>query len=249
MSWGTRRRNTIIFLVIVVLIIPIMVGGFLLFYEAPNCFDGKKNADETGIDCGGGCELVCTQETLDPVIVWERFFEVSPGIYNVVAYIENKNPKAGVNNAPYIFKLFNKDDVLIASKTGSVNLKPKDTIPIIENRLNTIKQIPNRISFEFTNDLIFEKQDAQVPSIVVKDENYFIDSFPKVTAELQNITLKDVKDIDVVVLLFDVFDNVVATSSTFVESIPAEKIKDITFTWPISFDEDVSRIEIIPLYE
>ena len=249
MSWGTSRRNTVIFLVIVVLIIPVIVGGFLIIYQKPNCFDGRQNSDETGIDCGGSCELVCTQETLDPVVEWERFFQVNEGVYNVVAYVENQNPNAGSRNVPYIFKLFNRDGVLIEQRNGSTRIRPKSVVPIIENGLRTLKQVPTRVSFEFSEDIIFEKENPQELSLIVKDEDFFIDNSPKVSATLQNITLESVEDISVIVLLFDTFDNVVATSSTFVEEVSAEGSKDVTFTWPNSLKEEVSRIEVIPIYE
>jgi len=249
MSWGTRRRNTIIFLVVIVLIIPVIVGAFLFFYKPPSCFDGKQNADEVGVDCGGSCELLCTVQTFPPTVVWERFFEVSPGVYNVVAYVENQNSNAGINNAQYSFKLFNRDNVLIGERKGSVSLDPKSILPIIENSLITLKQVPERVSFDFTSDLVFEKKEAKSPSLIVKDEDYFVDNFPKVSAKIQNITLKPVFDIKIVVLLYDVFDNVVGSSNTFLEVVNGEDSRDITFTWPNSFKEEVTRIEIFPIYE
>lgn len=249
MSWGTRRRNTIVFLVIAILIIPIIVSGFLFFYEEPNCFDGIQNGYETGVDCGGTCELLCTEQTLEPTVLWERFFKVKDGIYNVASYIENPNLSAGVISAPYIFKLYNRDGVLIAQREGTARLKPKSVLPILESNLQTQKQIPARVTFEFKNDLVFEKETPQPFTLLVKDENYFVDNFPKVTAQIQNISLEKVNDIQVIVLLYDVFDNVIGSSSTFIEILREEEVKDITFTWPEEFKEEVSRIEIVPIYE
>jgi hypothetical protein len=249
MSWGTRRRNTIIFIVILILIIPVIVGTFFVFYEEPNCFDGKQNGYEAGVDCGGNCELLCTSETLDPTVVWERFFEVKEGVYNVVAYVENPNPSAGVLNAPYEFKLFNREGVMIADKKGVARLRPKSVLPILESGLKTLRQVPERVSFEFTSDLVFEKETPAPLNLIVKDENYFVDNFPKVSAKIQNINFERISNISVIVLLYDVFDNVVGSSSTFIDSLGGEETKDVTFTWPQEFDEEVSRIEIVPIYE
>lgn len=249
MSWGTKRRNTVIFLVVLVFVIPIIVVGFLTFYNPPTCFDNKQNGDETGIDCGGSCELLCTNETLNPTIVWERYFEVSSGVYNVIAYVENQNASAGVMRAPYKFTLYNRDGVEIAKREGIARIYPKSIVPIIENNLQTFKQIPDRVKFEFSSELIFEKENPVPPALIIKNENYFVDNNPKVTAEVQNITLDTVNDIKIIVLLYDVFDNVIATSSTFIETLPSESLKNITFTWPNNFREEVSRIEIVPIYE
>ena len=85
--------------------------------------------------------------------------------------------------------------------------------------------------------------------MIIKDERFFVDNVPKVTAKIQNITLETLEDIQVTVLLYDVFDNVIGISSTFVEKIGPEGVREITFTWPSDFREEVSRIEIVPIYE
>jgi hypothetical protein len=249
MSWGTRRRNTIIFIVVLVVILPAMIGGFLFFYDPPNCFDGKKNGSETGVDCGGSCELLCTEQTKMPVVVWERFFRVSPGVYNVVAYVENQNPSAGVMYAPYIFQIFNQDNVLIGEREGSTRLYANSIMPVIETNINTFKQVPFRVSFQWTNDLVFEKEPPVPVELVIQDERYFVDNIPKVTAKVKNITLKNIDEIRLIVLLYDTFNNVIGSSSTVIEELKGEESKDITFTWPIPFAEEVSRIEIVPIYE
>ena len=73
-----------------------------------------------------------------------------------------------------------------------------------------------------------------------QDERFLIDQIPKVKATLQNISLDSVVRIKVVVLLFDVFDNVIGSSSTVVDKIDGESSKDIVFTWPNNFKEEIS---------
>lgn len=253
MSWGTRRRNTVIFIVIIFLLIPVVFGAFSFFYEKPTCFDGKINGGEAGVDCGGPCELLCTNETLEPIVVWERFFRVEEGLYNVVAYVENQNANAGVKTARYNFELFNEEGVLIANKKGVARLYPKSVIPIIESGLRTGKQIPTRVSFEFETSLIFEKEEPINPVLIIKDENYFEDpdvpGISKVKAEIENISLESVFNVKFVVMIYDVFNNVIATSSTFVDRIDGEESREIVFTWPTTFREEISRIEIVPVYD
>lgn len=253
MSWGTRRRNNIIFFVFLILIIPIVVGAFLIFYEKPTCFDGKKNGNEKGIDCGGSCVLLCTEDTLPPIVVWERYFKISEGNYNVATYIENQNPSAGAKEAKYIFELFNKEGVQIAEREGRVRLLPKSITPIIESGLFTGKQDVERMRFRFLEDVLFEKEEPIDPVLIIKNDRYYIDESlaggPRVTASVQNISLNTVKNIEIVVLLYDIFDNVAGSSSTFIDEIKAEETKDISFTWPDKFVETDLRPEIIPIYD
>lgn len=250
MSWGTKRRNLVLSTLFLLVIIPVAFIAFLLFYNPPSCFDMKQNGGESGIDCGGSCQLVCTSQAFDPVIIWERYFRVDEGIYNVLAYVENPNPTAEIIQASYIFKLFNEENVLIAEKPGTITLGPKSVRPIIETGLQTGRQVPTRVSFEFTSQFVFEKKDPKDALVIVKNELIENEqTSPRVKAAIQNISLQPLRDIDVIVIVYDVFDNVLGTSSTFVQSLGAEESQDIVFTWPEPFNEDVIRIEVIPVYD
>lgn len=250
MSWGTSRRNSILFVLFLFIFIPVGVIAFLIFYHPPTCFDGLQNGDETGLDCGGSCQLLCTNQVVKPVVLWERQFRVTNGIYNLLAYVENPNPTAYVRNAQYIFKIYNGENILIGEKRGTVSIAPKSVRPIIENNIQTFEQVPTRTTFEFLGDLVYEQTGPEDSLIVIKDE--FIENEstkPRIKAKIQNLSLKNIQNIDVVVLIYDVFDNVLGSSSTFVNELNSEEIQDIVFTWPESFPDEVARIEIIPLYD
>lgn len=250
MSWGTKRRNLVLSILFLFIIIPVSFIAFILLYEPPSCFDTKQNGGETGVDCGGSCQLVCTSQAFDPVVLWERYFRVDEGIYNVLAYVENPNPTAEIVQASYVFKLFNEENVLIAEKPGIITLAPKSVRPIIETGLQTAKQVPTRVTFDFTSQFVFEKKDPKDALVIVKNEVIENErTSPRVKAAVQNISLQILNDIDVIVVVYDVFDNVLGTSSTFVPRLGAEESQDIVFTWPQPFAEDVVRIEVIPVYD
>ena len=57
-------------------VVAIIAGYFVytvLFKVDPTCFDGKKNQDERGIDCGGVCALVCLADAKTVVPIWSRY--------------------------------------------------------------------------------------------------------------------------------------------------------------------------------
>ena len=250
MSWGTSRRNTILFILFIFVAIPVGVVGFILFYEEPNCFDNKQNGSETGVDCGGTCQLLCTVQQTPPVILWERAFRVTDGVYNLLAYVENPNTNAYLKNASYNFKMYNEQNVLIGEKSGVISIAPKSARPILQNNIQTFEQVPMRVEFAFTSDLVFEQASPKDSIILIKDELIENEkTSPRVKANIQNISLKEIQHIDVVVLLYDVFDNVIATSNTYVDRLEPEATRDIVFTWPQAFTEEVSRIELIPIYD
>lgn len=250
MSWGTRRRNTIIAIFILIIAIPSSIILFNIYYEPANCFDGKQNGDEQEVDCGGSCELLCQELIIEPTVLWRRFFQVSPGIYNVVAMIENQNPNAGVPNAQYVFKLYDNNNVLLYERKGSVELKPKEVLPIIENTLFTNKLSASRVSFEFTNEFIYERDVPRDQVLVIKDERLTeTESTPRIDAMIQNIDLRPVEDITVVVVVYDNDGNAMAVSSTVIDFLEKDQQQPAVFTWPQPFESEVASIEIIPLYD
>jgi hypothetical protein len=170
MSWGTRRRNTII---TIFFLIVFSVIGYLLYdalYEPPNCFDGKWNGDELGIDCGGSCELMCEFQVLNPIINWTRLFQVSPGVYNVLAYVENPNANAGIPQISYRFRVFDEENVLLQERRGSTEILPKSIIPILENTLPVGQLDANRVVFEFTEPFVWYKQTVKENLIVFQEQ-------------------------------------------------------------------------------
>ncbi len=250
MSWGTKRRNTVLFTLFLFIGIPITAISFWLFYKPPTCFDLKLNGKEEGIDCGGTCQLLCTNQVTEPVVLWERYFRLTDGAYNLLAYIENPNPSAYVRDAHYIFKIYNEDGVLIGEKKGVTSIAPKSVRPVIENNISTFEQVPTRVSFEFEGELVYEQTDPKDAIVIIKDEIIENEeNSPRIKAKIQNISLKTLQDIDVIVLTYDVFDNVLGTSSTFVDRLNPEEVRDIVFTWPQAFSEEVARIELIPIYD
>ncbi len=250
MSWGTKRRNTIItifFLIVATLI------GFLLYdalYEPPNCFDGKWNGDEVNIDCGGGCELMCQSQVLNPVINWTRIFQVSPGVYNVLAYVENQNPNAGIEKISYKFKVFDDENVLLQERNGSTAITPKSVIPILENTLPVGKLNATRVTFEFSEPLVWHKQEVKENFIVIQDEQISrLDDSPRIRAIVNNTGIKTIKNLKVIAIVYDMNNNAMASSQTVLKEVPKNTNMEIFFAWPKSFESELSRFELIPLYD
>lgn len=250
MSWGTRRRNFILLIVFILIAIPSGIFLFNTFYEAPTCFDAKQNGDETGVDCGGSCELVCEQVARDAVVLWNRFFAISPGNYNVIAMIENPNLDAGAENVPYRFRLYDKDSILLTEREGIANIPPRATFPIVEIGLPTGKLTPQRIDFEFTGEFDWNKKEPADPVLVIRDQKILNeDTEPRINALMQNISIRTIQDIDVVVVVYDNRGNAIGSSGTFIQRIDKDQLVNLTFTWSQPFERDVAKIEIIPLYE
>jgi uncharacterized protein YcfL len=248
-SWGTRRRNLIITIFILIVSFSILTIGFFVFYRAPTCFDNKKNGYETGVDCGGNCELLCTINTKEPVVHWQRYFKLTDGVYNVVAYIENQNASAGASDVEYEFALYDRLGIIIAEREGVIDIRPNQVTPVIENNLNTGELDAARVSFNFGEIQWFEQEPLDNLVSIRKQELLNVDGLPRVTATVNNNTNSVLNNVKFVVILYDREDNALATSNTLVRRIERDDSQNIVFTWPINFDSEPTRFEIIPIYD
>ena len=250
MSWGTRRRNTIVTIFVFIVLVISGIYAFDALYEPPNCFDGKHNGNEVGVDCGGSCVILFSSQVIDPIVRWTRLFEVSPGIYNVLAYVENQNPTGELKNVEYRFRIFDENNALLRERKGEIGIPPKTIVPIIENSLVAGKLDASRISFDFVGDLVWTRGELDEPVIIIQDEEILnVEDEPRIIATLSNTDIVPVTNLRVVAIVYNKDDNAIASSNTILERVPAGGNAQVFFTWPKPFSDEISRFEIIPLYE
>ncbi len=130
MSWSSRRRS--LYFLIFFIAVAAIAGGILysFFYEAPTCTDGIQNGMEEGVDCGGGCPIICSFSAAEPIVHFSRLFEIIPGVYTVVALVENPNPSVAAYDLPYTFKLRGTDSILVKEEKGVMYLPAKGVVPV-----------------------------------------------------------------------------------------------------------------------
>jgi len=253
MTWAFKRQ--LFFIGIIVL----FFAGLLFLIISPrlnkvsSCTDGLQNGDETGVDCGGSCSLVCYFEA-DPLsVLWARTFQVIPGRYNAVAYIENHNKNAAVQKIRYKFRFSDKDNIYIGKREGETFIPPSGKFAIFEAGIGVGNSIPVYTSFEFTEEPVWrdvvEDKINQLKLLIsdVKLENQ--NTRPRLSAKLKNNSLLFVPEVDVIVLLYDEKGNAVSASRTYLEDLGGEEVRDINFTWPEPILGNVFVREIIPLYD
>ncbi|MCW9054873.1 MAG: FxLYD domain-containing protein [Candidatus Pacebacteria bacterium] len=247
MSWAAKRRAIYLGGVTLFLFVVVGVPVFLLWYEQPTCFDGVQNQGELSIDRGGPCALLHESQVQPEVVLWARSFEVIPGVYNAVAYVSNPNFSAGVVAAPYSFKLFDAENILVAERKGVTYVIPNAITSVFEGGVATGNRVPARTFFEFLSPLEWERVDSPVKGLAVGDRELTEEtSAPRITAEIKNNSFSDIHNIEVVATVFDEQDTAIASSRTAIESLQQQSSQIVVFTWPRPFTGVVSRIEIVP---
>ncbi len=247
MSWAAKRKLIYLLIVVGVLAAFSAVPLWRVFNKPPTCFDGKQNQGERGVDCGGSCSLACKEDVSPLVVEWSRAFKVEDGVYDIVAFIENQNSNYGVKKAIYHFKIYDKDNILIAEKFGKTYVKEREKFAVFEGGIKTGKRVPQRVFFEFDPEMSWEKISTKPLGVSTKDKSIAdIDSKPRLNATIVNESFSAIKNMDIVAVLYDINDNAVSVSSTIVSFLDKNSSKEVAFTWQEPFLVNPSRIDIIP---
>lgn len=243
--WATNRK--LMYLSGVAGFFAVVVGIPLYFIldKPPTCFDGKLNQNERGVDCGGACMLVCRQDSSPVSVLWSRTFQVSNSVFNSVAYIENPNADAIAFNIPYVFRVFDGQNILITERTGVTNIIDNGIVPIFEGAIDMGWRKPVRTFFEFTREPVWIKK-PKLPRLVTSTRDIQnADTAPRLEAEINNMEVYEVRNIEVVATIFDAKENAIAVSRTIVPILAGQSSKKLIFTWPRPFEQTASRIEVI----
>lgn len=243
MTWGSRRKA--LYMTVAGLALLILGGsiGYAIFSKEPTCSDGVRNGTERGVDCGGGCALLCKEETREPVVLWTRSFEIAPGIYTAAAYIRNGNAKAKAPDARYVFRLFDDKNILVAERRGKVTIAAQETVPVIETNIATGNRIPVRTFFEFSEDLSWEREERGLALRVV--DEVLSEQEGRFEARILNDAREAAHNLIVPVVLFDEDGNAHAASKSELSGIPGGASERIVFTWPLTL-ASTTRTEVIP---
>jgi len=250
MGWATKKRAIYLTGILIVLAIIVSIPVYFQLTKVPNCFDGKQNGSETGIDLGGSCDALNPFDLSNMLIHWSRPFKVVSGVYDSVAYVENPNFKSGIPEIIYKFKLYDENNILIVEKYGKTFVGPNEQFAIFEGGLKTGDRIPKRVFFEFAPDVDWQKielPERDIPQLSVRNQEVTnLDIRPRLNATIVNNASFSVKDIDVVAILYGADDNAIAVSATTIEKIEQYGTKDISFTWQEPFSVTPVRIDVIP---
>lgn len=243
-AWALKRRFQyqvgVGIFILSILGIVLAIG----LIKPPTCFDGKQNQDEKGVDCAGTCSLRCSFEVQKLTTKWAQAFEVSPGYYNAIAYIENFNLDSYAQSVPYTFLLYDAEGRLILERAGEVNINGEPIVPVFAGGLATgslkpvivrleVPALPAwyRMREEYTTRI---EQQRYIPSATVQE----------IQAELVSVEVIPLSNIEVFAVVYDLEKNAMAASKTLVPFLGPQAKAQLTFTWPQPFPSELGRVEL-----
>ncbi len=248
-TWSERRKRNIMVLLIGALIILVGLPFFFFFYKSPTCSDNKQNGDETGIDCGGGCQKLCQAENLPIILKGDpQVIQVSSTTYAVVMHAENPNVISDILRAGYTFKIYQASTTIpLKVIEGNTYVPPGSPFAIFIGPLEFGENIPTRATFSFKSEtLVWNKNITKLPELEIRNKDLtYENTEPRLSAEVRNNSLKDAKNVELTAFLYDEKGNIIGASKTFVDEINKEESAPIIFTWPAPFKTHPTSIEIL----
>jgi len=230
LSWSARRKTLYTVVVGIVGLLVLWWAYETFLAVAPTCQDGVQNGNEHGVDCGGSCSLLCTDQAQAPKVLWSRVFQTDSTTYTAAAYIENDNLGAGARRVPYSFQLFDADNQLIIERDGVIDLPPIQTIPIIAVNIPLKNRVPSRALFGFSVEPAWNKiPAANLPKLSVRGQQLSADA-SKLTAMIQNDSNWDLR-VQVAAVLFDE-SGTARAASVSVAPVSKHASATVVFTFP-----------------
>jgi len=214
------------------------------FAVAPTCFDNSRNGSETGVDCGGDCVRICAFEVVSPTVAWARSFPGNSGLYNAVAYIENKNRIAATPEIRYTISLYDAGG-LITERSGVTLLPPDSAYPIFEDRIDTFGRVPTQTFVELEPATMWVPAPNATKQFTVTNRQLSgVDLKPRLDASIYNNGIDEAEEIEVVATIFDKDGNALTASRTFVDDLIGKSEQAIVFTWPEPIAKTLKSCEV-----
>ncbi len=243
--WRTKRQLSILALLLFVAGL-ISVGIYVRYKPSLSCSDGVLNQGERGVDCGGPCARVCSDEVTTLTVEWARAFRVVDGHYDVIAKVRNENNHIGVPVLSYTAEIFDAENISISKRSGSTFVNSDETFYLFEGNLFTGARIPKYATLTINEPVVWARLSATPLPLTVLNKIFSDSAQPAVMASVVNESLSSLKNITLVAMLYDAEGNAYGGSATLIESLPKDARQDISFVWREAFNVAPASIDIIP---
>ncbi len=250
MSWAARRRFVILLIIGAVVVAFLAAIGIATFYKSPSCSDGVQNQDETGVDCGGSCAYLCTEQEQPPTVLFTKAIQNGEGRVDVIAKVENKNADAAAKDVPYKITLYGSDQSLIQEIPGTLDLPPGTSVPVFVPGIPSGKQsvVSAFLEIESSSPKWFSMPtDSRIIPKVSDIKQTGTMSSPRIDATLSNPSVTALTNVKAIVLVHNDKGDVIAASSTIIPLISAQGQAIAAFTWNYAFSGVPASIEVIPV--
>jgi len=224
---------------------------YTAFIKTPEtCSDGIKNQNETAIDCGGVCGM-CVEKI--PAVAMEvkeaSLVYGGSGHNDVLIKVYNPNDSYGAPQFSYTVFLKDAQGTVVAQKTETSFILPKETKYLMQIGLETPSSVSN-VDVAIDNEHIDWQsfsgyQESPVLNILHKRYGPVSSGigFGQVDGTLSNESGFDFQSLTIKVILRDSSGKPLAINKTEMRTVIAGERRDFRLIWPTYFPGDVSAVE------
>jgi hypothetical protein len=249
MEKADKKRIAIIFIYFI-LFAGLVWAAYAHFKPKATCFDGIKDQNEEGVDCGGVCAKKCAAQADAAPLQVQKSGAVSsgiPGKYDFYALVSNPNTVYGSKKFDYEVDLKDASGKVVATRGGSDFILPGETKYLVEPDIS-VSDTPATTDIKITDsDWVELNSYYEEPDIQIVNKTYDQISggvgFSQAYGLLKNNSPFDFDLIKIQIILKDADGNVLALNSTQMKTVKAGEQRDFTVAWPNSFPGTVSSME------
>lgn len=234
----------------VILFASLAYLAYLPFKPPETCLDGKKNQNETGVDCGGVCAACVVEPVLEDIRVTESAWV--PGgrgnEYDLLAKISNPNNDYGASRVAYVFRVIDASGSVLLEKNGTAFILPKEEKYVVEPTV-PLTRSPARVELTI-GEVSWEKFSGYKEKPALEVYNRRFDpvqsgvGFGEAKGLVVNNSPFDFTNLDIIVVLRDGSNRFIALQKTDMRTLRAGEQRDFTLKWPDPFRGDVERVEV-----
>ncbi|MBD3300231.1 MAG: hypothetical protein GF347_02670 [Candidatus Moranbacteria bacterium] len=204
----------------------------------PSCEDGKRNQNETGIDCGGVCPKECPKKVeLKQIEVQEADLVEDASRYDVFGKIFNSNSGYGVQVLKYEFVLYDESGK-VGSRSGETYILPKEEKYIVETGINVTSN-PTKVELELEEleESDFVKfEESEYPKIETLNQSYAYAKeagrFFEINFQVVNRSSYNLHTLHLVSVVKDENGELIALNKGNINDVTPGEVRDFRFLWP-----------------
>lgn len=227
--WGIKRRLIIVF---VILSAVCLVGVYFYINRAmpvATCVDSIQNQNETGIDCGGVCQVSCKESYIPIEVKYARALKVKDNTYDLLAFIENKNISSEPKEVLYTMTAYTSSGAKVSETSGKTFLPVASSVPVIQQNITSTEPI-NKVLVTINSAVMYDKQDTLKSKIKVTS-SFYNDIDKILNIKVKNTGDIDVRNVSVRAIITDNLDSAVAAGQRVISQIGRGEEKEISITW------------------
>ncbi|MDP2855617.1 MAG: hypothetical protein Q8N90_00650 [bacterium] len=248
-----KRKKIIIAVFPLVLLLLIIVMSIILSQPAATCFDGRKNGNEEGIDCGGFC-VSCGVKYAAPLeIISSDILGIGQNASELAIKVRNSNADYGARFS-YQINVINLLGAKVGEASGESFILPHSEKYLIEPKLSLKAADLSRTEVIITKTEWFAVDKSSVDLFEIYDRKTRIleateSGYLEVSGKIANKISHDFSAVDLTFIVYSKTGRLLYAAKTEISNLKANEIKNFVyngFPYFSNFQEvDLDRIEYL----